>query len=67
MRITFLSCILSATVLELLLLLGLKEEEYSAAPTGGFLPVLELAGFSTGFTDKPKTTQPEQTINAHKV
>jgi hypothetical protein len=67
MKITFLSCILSATVLELLLLLGLKEAGHSAAPTGGVLPVLELAGFSTGFTDKPKTTQPEQTINAHKV
>jgi hypothetical protein len=61
MRILLLSCILSVIMLKLPLLLGPKEAGHSAAPTGEFLPVLELAEFSTGFTDKPKTTQPEVT------
>jgi hypothetical protein len=48
--------------------LGLKEEGHSAVPGDRFSPVSGLAGFSTGFTDKPKTTQPDTDLyNAHKV
>ena len=56
---TLLSCILSAIMLKSQLLMGLKEEGHSVALTGEISPVLEPAGYSTRFKDKPKTTQPE--------